>query len=276
MPRLGLGIGLGLESRPLFVSGSNNTPRTQAFITASGITDPTIISALNDLDNTLISYGLLPSGTGAGKLIAAHPICGGTATTCKFNFVNPADTDAAFRLTFSGGWTFSAQGAKPNGTNAYADTYININSDLSQDNTHVSIYIREDLRSGDRHDIGNAAANTSFYFSAYYQSVNAYISNLNNTGLKILSNVDTRGLWLSQRTNSSNRTLYKNGSLIDTFAAASTTPVSSQVRLSALGNAEFSNRQFAFFTAGQGLTNTEVSNLYTAIQTFQTALFRQV
>lgn len=48
---------------------------------------------------------------------------GETSTEHKYNFVNPDDTNAAFRLTFSGGWTFSGAGAQPNGTNGYANTY---------------------------------------------------------------------------------------------------------------------------------------------------------
>ena len=41
-------------------------------------------------------------------------------------------------------------------------------------------------------------------------------------------------------------------------------------------NGEYANREVAFSTIGDGLTNTELSNLYTAIQTFQTSLSRQV
>ena len=265
-----IGIGIGI---PFYKAASGFDPDASAFITAAGITDQTQKTAINQLVIDLKSAGLW------AKMKAIYPIVGGTATTCKFNLMNPADTDAAFRLTFSGGWTFSAQGAKPNGTNAYADTYININSDLSQNNTHVSIYINENITSGDGIDIGNSIASGDFYFSAYYFSAgaNSAISNINNTGLKTVTNNDTRGFYVSQRIDSSNRLLYKNGSLIDTFAAASTTPINAQVRLSKLNDGvEHSSRRFASFTAGQGLTNTEISNLYTAIQSFQTILGRQV
>jgi hypothetical protein len=119
----------------------------------------------------LIAAGLLPTGTGAGKIIAAYPAIGGTADTCKYNFVNPADSDAAFRLQFFGGYTFSANGVKPNGTNAYAKTFINVSTNLSRNNTHLSKYIRENIRDGDRHDIGTLVGTASFYFTASYLSV---------------------------------------------------------------------------------------------------------
>jgi hypothetical protein len=110
---------------------SANTARTTAFLTATGITDQTIIDALNAMDNSLISAGLLPSGTGAGKIKALYPFVGATAGTHKFNFVDPRDLDAAFRLTFNGGWTHNSNGVLPNGTNAYGDTFFNTLSNLS-------------------------------------------------------------------------------------------------------------------------------------------------
>jgi hypothetical protein len=47
----------------------------------------------------------------------------GSAAATKFNVLRPLDTDAAFRLSYSGGWTYDANGAKANGTNGYADTH---------------------------------------------------------------------------------------------------------------------------------------------------------
>jgi hypothetical protein len=111
--------------------GPVNTARTQAFLIATGITDQTIIDALNAMDTSLISAGLLPSGTGAGKIKVLYPFVGGTAATHKFNFVNPLDTDAAFRLVFNGGFTHSASGCQPNGTNGWANTFLTPLTDFS-------------------------------------------------------------------------------------------------------------------------------------------------
>jgi hypothetical protein len=38
----------------------------------------------------------------------------------------------------------------------------------------------------------------------------------------------------------------------------------------------FSNREQAFASIGDGLTDTQASNFYTAVQAFQTTLSRQV
>jgi hypothetical protein len=39
---------------------------------------------------------------------------------------------------------------------------------------------------------------------------------------------------------------------------------------------EFTQNQYAFMSIGDGLTDTQASNFYTAVQAFQTTLGRQV
>ena len=61
----------------------------------------------------------------------------------KYNLVNPVDSDAAFRGVFNGGWTFSNQGATPNGTNGYMDTkLVPSTNGLTLSNAHISFYSR--------------------------------------------------------------------------------------------------------------------------------------
>ena len=115
-------------------------PDAVAFLAAAGITDATITSAICTLVSSMKS-----NGTWA-KMNAIYPMVGGTATTHKFNLKNPLDTNAAFRLSFVGGWTHSSNGALPNGTNAYAETYLRVDS-LSQNSTHNSYYSRSNTPS---------------------------------------------------------------------------------------------------------------------------------
>jgi len=95
---------------------SSYTARTTAFATATGITDTTILGALNTFDLGLISNGL------DTKMKAVYPFVGGSASTNKYNFFDARDLDIAYRLTFAGGWTHNSNGVTPNGTNAYANT----------------------------------------------------------------------------------------------------------------------------------------------------------
>ena len=90
-----------------------------AFVAASGITDNTQKSAVNTLVTSLKGYSIWT------KLNAIYPFVGGTASTHKWNLKDPRDLDAAYRLSFSGGWTHNSNGITGNGTNTYADTFYN-------------------------------------------------------------------------------------------------------------------------------------------------------
>jgi hypothetical protein len=60
----------------------------------------------------------------------------------KYNLKNPADTDAAFRLTYSGSWNAGYSGNKGNGINAWVSTKINASSSFTYRNLHMSYYSR--------------------------------------------------------------------------------------------------------------------------------------
>ena len=93
-------------------------PDAQAFFTASGLTGATELNAVNQLVLDLKGYGIWT------KMKAIYPFVGGTAALHKWNLKDPQDTNAAFRLVFTGGWTHSSTGALPNSTNAFANTYL--------------------------------------------------------------------------------------------------------------------------------------------------------
>jgi hypothetical protein len=42
----------------------------------------------------------------------------------KYNLINPQNTDAAYRLTFNGGWSYSKSGLIGNGTNTFANPHF--------------------------------------------------------------------------------------------------------------------------------------------------------
>ena len=94
----------------------------QAFITAAGLTNPTQQRAVNTLVLSLKANNIWT------KMRAIYPFVGGTASTHKWNLKNPLDTNAAFRLVFFGGMTHSANGIQGNGTNSYANTFLNPSS----------------------------------------------------------------------------------------------------------------------------------------------------
>ena len=73
----------------------------QAYITASGITSTDAKNSVNYLIVNLKSNNLWT------KIQALYPFFGTTASMHKWNAKNPLDTNAAFRLSFTGTATFS-------------------------------------------------------------------------------------------------------------------------------------------------------------------------
>lgn len=249
-------------------SGGGNGALTTAWITATSETDTTIISALNTLETDLTTYGL------TAKIKALYPMVGGTAAKHKFNFMDARDLDAAFRLTFNGGWTHSSTGALPNGTNAYADTYLNTLTNLTNTSNHISYYSRTSTV-GVAIEMGNLSGN---YF--HIRAAVNYVSGANPISFTSTSN--SNGFWMGSKRSNTDRAIFKNGINEATNTVSDTTVFNNwSIYLgatnSAINNAgNYSSKQCAFSTIGDGLTNSEAANLYTAVQAFQTTLSRQV
>ena len=74
---------------------------------------------------------------------AVYGFVGGTAASHKFNWKDLRDVDAAFRLTYGGTVTHSANGMQGNGTTGFADTYIIPNNvHNSTDGVSILTYIK--------------------------------------------------------------------------------------------------------------------------------------
>jgi hypothetical protein len=247
----------------------------QAFLTAAAITDPTITSAIDTLVVQLKADGIWT------KMKALYPFVGGTATTHKWNLKNPLDTDAAFRLVFNGGWTHSANGALPNGSNGYANTHLIPNTNLSQNSTHISVYSRTDSISGV--DIGVNAPNALYILSrfsgGFYHANN---SSENNVGM--VAPITSLGFFVNNRVLSNEMSIWQNGvEKTDSTSPSRNSTGLSNVKIflgaynySGVSASVFSNRQQAFASIGDGLSDTEATNFYTAVQAMQTSLTRQV
>jgi hypothetical protein len=252
--------------------GSAFDPDAQAFITAAAITDPTQQGAINTLVLDLKGYSIWT------KFKAIYPIVGGTAASHKFNLKDPRDLDAAFRLTFATGWTHSSTGMTP--LNTYADSNLSATTGvvLSQNSVHVSFYSRTNSAVNYMMDM---SVSFSFYFSGYYgSSFPGIINNLNVSGFAgNVSVPNSLGFFLASRTASTTTKTFRNSSLIRTDTRASSAITASTIRIGySFGGAspDYSNRQYAFASIGDGLTDTEAANFYTAVQAYQTTLSRQV
>ena len=85
-------------------------------------------------------------------------------------------------------------------------------------------------------------------------------------------------MFLVSRTASNLYKSYRNSSIIATYTTASSSRPTLPIYIGGRSGASLipTNRQCAFSSIGDGLTDAEAANLYTRVQAFQTSLSRQV
>lgn len=246
------------------------TARTTAFATATGITDATILGALNTFDLGLISNSL------DTKMKAVYPMVGGTASTHKYNFMNAVNSNSAFRLVFSGGGTHSSNGYQPNGTNAYADTFYN--QTIQGDNVnsgHLSYYSRTNSN-GTEVEIGNSGgANTLLEI----RTSGVTYPLINQSGLTSFADSDSLGFYIANRTASNVVNGWKAGVKKVSSTTSSTSISSYSMYLGALNigySQYYTTKECAFASIGSGLTDGEATIFSNLVQAMQVTLSRNV
>jgi hypothetical protein len=247
--------------------------------TAGGTLSATERNAVNTLVIQMKTDGIWT------KMKAIYPMVGASAAACAQNLKS-----SSFTGTFTSGWTFASTGALPNGTSAYMNTNLLPSTSLTNNNTHLSFYSRSNTTtvSGERVEIGAYSGPTTDLFEIQIRhSDNTFRTSAYNFSTFRLSssNSDSRGFFIGSRASNVSLKNYKNGSLLNTNSTTNTTNVTTNstntMFIAAINPGtnpigSFSNRECAFTSIGDGLTDSEASNLYTAVQAFQTTLSRQV
>lgn len=264
------------------IVGITTDPDAQAFITAAAITDPTQQTAIDTLVKGMKADGLWT------KMKAIYPFVGGTASTHKWNLKDPRDLDAAFRLVFNGGWTHSANGATPNGTNGYADTKLIPNTNLTLNSCSFSVYSRNNVTPAPNNQSFGVSSQASFTpligttMLTTTKGVNSYVYNfLAPDLLASAANQNLAAMFLTTRTAANNAKSFRNTTqLAAVTTQGQTTQPTTSFTFGAFRNStsiqDYATFEHAFAHIGDGLTDTEAANLYTRVQAFQTALSRQV
>ena len=242
-------------------------PDAQAFITAAAITDPTQQAAINTLVVDLKGYNVWT------KFKAIYPIVGGVASSHAVNLKTPG----TFNLSYTNAWTHSSTGMTPNGTSAYANTGFNpLTQSLPRNSASMGVYNRTNTVHAGGH--GQRVSNNFEMFDPWSDNrVYAYINNgASGYNVAVLNSL---GLFQASRTTSTAIAISQNNTIIN--GVSSTTGDSNgNLWIGASNNGGtgtfFNNRQIAFFYIGEGFNNTEMQNIYTAVQAFQTTLSRNI
>jgi len=278
-------IKIGFVS-PSVVTTCNVTTSWQRFTithTFSGVTYPQIY---NDTGSSVTLFAWGAQAEYAATATTYQPIAttqqAFIAAQFKYNLKDPRDLDAAFRLVFNGGWTHSSNGATPNGTNGYADTKLNPSISLaSQNSSHMSYYSRTNndgtyIEMGSNIDAKRIVLHVKYNGDAYYDQ------NDQTSGGRLsfsMAAINSSCFSLMSRTANNLQIGQVNGinKGINTNTMTSAMP-NANIYVGAFNNSTliYTNRQCAFSSIGDGLTDTESANLYTRVQAYQTALSRQV
>ena len=111
-----------------------------AFLSAASITDPNERSAVNNLVVQMKNHGIY------SQMEAVYPFVGGSASSHKFNLLDPQDSDAAHRINFYGGWSHSSKGPYADGVNAYADPEVFFGFDTSwKFDISIGVFCTDDI-----------------------------------------------------------------------------------------------------------------------------------
>ena len=236
----------------------------------------------NELITPLLDFGYWD------RIDAGYAYLGGTAASHKINFINPVDSDAAFRLTYQGtvthgptGMTFSSGG--------YADTKLIPISTLTENDTHMSYYSRTATSIGS-YDMGIIDSGTNNRILLIVKHSNSFTysdqyDGATTTRVQTNAATDGTGFFMPTRVANNDHRILRNGLQIGATNTSTVSPTGflNLNRSIFIGAANWggsalspSARNTAFNTIGGGFTPTEGSNINTIVQNFNTGLFRAI
>jgi hypothetical protein len=243
----------------------------------TGITS-TVSAATRTLFTSLVSNGLY------NKITAMYPLLGGIAASEKFNAKNPVDTNAAFRLTWVGGWTYTSSGATGNASNTYARTYVS-GTTLNRFSQHLSYYSTQNTSTSNCVEMGGAETAVGSYteltigliaFGGNYRSGN--INSVGTMSIDSTANSATTGFYIVSRTTDTTSYMSRNGSQILSGTTITNSNQPYEIFLGGRndnGTLGYStDRPVGFATIGSGLTPAEMTTLSTIVNTWATSIGR--
>jgi len=205
---------------------------------------------------------------------AIYPMVGASAAACAQNLKS-----SSFTGTFTSGWTFASTGVTPNGVSAYMDTGFAPSSNLTSNNASIGYY---GGTSGTSTRCALGAAGGGSYFEIYpaYPALGLF-GDIFDGSTSNTTNLSADGFIFAYRNSSSTQKKHSIRNTITTKTESTGAgTISSNVVLGARNNngvlQDYSNLQHRFDFIGDGLTDTQASNFYTAVQAFQVSLSRSV
>lgn len=256
---------LNRQVGPQIVSDADAQAYINRVYTAGGTLTNTEANAVNQLVIDMKAAGIWTA------MKAVYPMVGASAAACAQNLKS-----SSFTGTFSSGWTFASTGVTGNGTSTYMDSGLLPSTQLSLNSGHLSYYSRTN-NSFDAAEIGSAQGGSQQTQIIINFSGVSYDS-VNNSPAGTARTWNTDGCFIVSRTASNLYKSYRNSTTIATYSTASGTLPNQNIYVGGRNGGSLipTNRECAFASIGDGLTDTQATALYNAVQTMNTTLSRQV
>ena len=213
---------------------------------------------------------------------AIYPMVGASSAACKQNLKS-----SSFTGTFNGGWTFASTGVTPNGSTGYFDTTLVPSTDLTFNNISFSLYSRTNFTpSGVDHSYGCSIGGSYLPLVAMLftsaKAITNCIYSYNSPDVINPGSQNFAAMFTATRTSASSFKVFRNSSQIG--STVTTNNQGSQpnnnfyfgaINLNGTAGQFMADSQ-AFWSIGDGLSDAQTGDLYTAVQAFNTTLGRQV
>jgi hypothetical protein len=253
-------------------------------IASGGTVDATTSAATNTLFTSLKSNSLYT------KIIAFYPYIGGVGASNRLEAKLQTDK----YITFNGGWTHNVSGATPNGTNGWATNNTFLNTAMTLNNNAILGYLGTDnvygadycIDFGTADDLGTNGLNGLIGGSSQPDPTSYFYNNDGAaTRITVSSAIIPTGIgqFALNRTSSNVFNVWRNGTKIatDTDTNTGALPSIRPYYMPIANNIivyvnKWSRRRHQFDVLSAGLNDTEMTNLFNIINTFQTSLSRNV
>lgn len=311
------GGGGGSTTSTTTTAGGGGSSTTSTTTTAAG-GSTTSTTTTSGVDPDLAAYfaalssvGYTPSETEEGamedfvfalksegiynKFLAIYPMLGNNINTMKWNLINPADTDGAYRLTpvvGAGSIIYSSTGITCS-SGAAINTHIVPSVAMSYDTNSMGIYVNENTADG--YDMGVFMGETNVTFKLLYIAgrIIAASPDMSKSGngvgfatVDYTGTTDAKGFWINNRSNDQEHRLYKNGAIlgsVNTYQVFNSNFPTISIYLGGIrgqddignGFVLSSGRKFCFgFVGNSFLLPTEITAFNNAVNSLITALGR--
>jgi hypothetical protein len=235
----------------------------------------TEINAVNNLVWGLVGMGLWD------KINLIYPFIGSSLNAQKWNLKDVS----SYNITFTGaGWTTStSNGLQKTVADAvsYGSIAYNVRTLLSNTSYHISCYVGTSQVATAATPFGSYASVVGQVFRIYSNTALFGVQFGGATGVNVsLTTTGTTGYIIGTRTAINATAMYIAGkpSLRDTTTASATTLPNANidVGVNSSGTSYPSTQAMRMATVGSSLTDNDAKNLNIIVQSFQTALGRQV